>query len=100
MLWNLGIKKPYFFSSFVTGFDVNDLSENAIDDNEGLDASAAYVASLLATEPSHSKFLSPVILTSVPIFESPTSVKCMASPMKQLLLASDNFDTLSDKAMT
>lgn len=36
-------------------FDVNDLSENAIDDNEGLDASAAYVASLLATEPSHIK---------------------------------------------
>ncbi|KAH0735694.1 hypothetical protein KY290_012323 [Solanum tuberosum] len=36
-------------------FDVNDLSENAIDDIEGLDASAAYVASLLATEPPHIK---------------------------------------------
>ncbi|KAF3683482.1 putative deSI-like protein-like [Capsicum annuum] len=36
-------------------FDVNDLSENAIDDEEGLDASAAYVASLLATEPPHIK---------------------------------------------
>ncbi|KAK4344228.1 hypothetical protein RND71_037322 [Anisodus tanguticus] len=36
-------------------FDVNDLSENAIDDDEGLDASAAYVASLLATEPPHIK---------------------------------------------
>ncbi|KAL3535824.1 hypothetical protein ACH5RR_004285 [Cinchona calisaya] len=32
-------------------FDVNDLSENAKDDIEGLDAAAAYVASLLATEP-------------------------------------------------
>nr|GMC63419.1 acyl-protein thioesterase 2 [Ipomoea batatas] len=36
-------------------FDVNDLSENAIDDIEGLDASAAYVASLLATEPPEIK---------------------------------------------
>lgn len=36
-------------------FDVNDLSENAIDDDVGLDASAAYVASLLATEPPHIK---------------------------------------------
>lgn len=41
-----------------SGFDVNDLSENAIDDIEGLDASAAYVASLLATEPPESEFLS------------------------------------------
>ncbi|KAL2553591.1 alpha/beta-hydrolase superfamily protein [Forsythia ovata] len=31
--------------------DVNELSENANDDIEGLDASAAYVASLLANEP-------------------------------------------------
>lgn len=65
----------FFFSSFVTGFDVNDLSENAIDDNEGLDASAAYVASLLATEPPHSKFLPPVILTCASLFETPTYLK-------------------------
>lgn len=36
---------------------MNDLSENAIDDIEGLDASAAYVASLLANEPPESEFL-------------------------------------------
>lgn len=36
-------------------FDVNDLSENAKDDIEGLDAAAAYVASLLATEPPEIK---------------------------------------------
>ncbi|XP_073034946.1 uncharacterized protein [Primulina eburnea] len=36
-------------------FDVNDLSENANDDLEGLDASAAYVASLLANEPPNIK---------------------------------------------
>ncbi|KAL6974302.1 lysophospholipase [Sarracenia purpurea var. burkii] len=33
-------------------FDVNELSENAQDDLEGLDASAAHVASLLSTEPA------------------------------------------------
>ncbi|CAH9131360.1 unnamed protein product [Cuscuta epithymum] len=32
-------------------FDVNELSEDAIDDIEGLDISSSYVASLLATEP-------------------------------------------------
>ncbi|KAL3839860.1 hypothetical protein ACJIZ3_024451 [Penstemon smallii] len=36
-------------------FDVDDLSENVKDDIEGLDASAAYVASLLANEPPNIK---------------------------------------------
>lgn len=36
-------------------FDVKDLSENAIDDLEGLEASAAHVASLLSTEPAEIK---------------------------------------------
>uniref|UniRef100_A0A5B7AZQ1 Putative acyl-protein thioesterase 2 n=1 Tax=Davidia involucrata TaxID=16924 RepID=A0A5B7AZQ1_DAVIN len=36
-------------------FDVNDLSENAHDDLEGLDAAAAHVASLLSTEPNDIK---------------------------------------------
>ncbi|KAI7988518.1 Acyl-protein thioesterase 2 [Camellia lanceoleosa] len=36
-------------------FDVNDLSENAHDDLEGLDATAAHVASLLSTEPTDIK---------------------------------------------
>lgn len=36
-------------------FDVSELSENGKDDVEGLEASAAYVASLLATEPSDIK---------------------------------------------
>lgn len=40
----------------VSGFDVGDLSENAADDLEGLDASAAHVANLLSTEPADSKF--------------------------------------------
>ncbi|KAA8523047.1 hypothetical protein F0562_009470 [Nyssa sinensis] len=36
-------------------FDVNDLSENAHDDVEGLDAAASHVASLLSTEPADIK---------------------------------------------
>ncbi|GAA0155927.1 hydrolase [Lithospermum erythrorhizon] len=36
-------------------FDVSELSENGKDDVEGLDATAAYVASLLATEPADIK---------------------------------------------
>ncbi|KAK3436575.1 hypothetical protein EUGRSUZ_C01119 [Eucalyptus grandis] len=36
-------------------FDVGDLSENAADDLEGLDASAAHVANLLSTEPADIK---------------------------------------------
>ena len=36
-------------------FDVDDLSEDAIDDMEGLDASAAHVANLLSTEPADIK---------------------------------------------
>lgn len=39
-----------------SGCDVTELSENAKDDLEGLDASAAHVASLLSTEPADSKF--------------------------------------------
>ena len=40
-----------------TGFDVGDLSEDAPDDLEGLDAAAAHVANLLSNEPADSKFL-------------------------------------------
>lgn len=36
------------------GFDVADLSEDAPDDVEGMDASAAHVANLLLTEPADS----------------------------------------------
>jgi hypothetical protein len=36
------------------GFDVADLSEDAPDDIEGIDASAAHVANLLSTEPADS----------------------------------------------
>ena len=35
---------------------MGDLSEDAPDDLEGLDASAAHVANLLSTEPDDSKF--------------------------------------------
>lgn len=38
------------------GCDVTDLSEDAKEDLEGLDASATYVASLLSAEPPDSKF--------------------------------------------
>lgn len=37
-----------------SGFDVGELSEDAPDDIEGLDASAAHVANLLSTEPADS----------------------------------------------
>lgn len=40
----------------VTGFDVSELSEDANDDVHGLEASASYVASLLANEPADSEF--------------------------------------------
>ena len=40
--------------SFESGFDVGELSEDASDDLEGLDASAAHVANLLSTEPADS----------------------------------------------
>lgn len=36
---------------------MGDISEDAPDDMEGLDASAAHVANLLSTEPADSKFL-------------------------------------------
>lgn len=36
-------------------FDVNELSENAVDDVEAMDAAAAHVASLLSTEPADIK---------------------------------------------
>lgn len=38
------------------GCDVSDLSEDANEDLEGLDATATYVASLLSAEPPGSKF--------------------------------------------
>lgn len=38
-----------------SGFDVGELSEDAPDDLEGLDASAAHVANLLSTEPADSR---------------------------------------------
>lgn len=48
--------KDTIYGSHLTGFDVNDLSENANDDVHGLEASATYVASLLANEPADSEF--------------------------------------------
>ena len=42
---------------FILGFDVGDFSEDAPDDLEGLDASAAHVANLLPTKPADSSFL-------------------------------------------
>lgn len=50
------IKSGSDFSN-ITGFDAQDLSEDAPDDYQGLDASAAHIANLLSTEPSDSKFL-------------------------------------------
>lgn len=40
----------------VLGFDVGDLSEDGINDVEGMDASATHVANLLSTEPADSMF--------------------------------------------
>ncbi|KAJ8452784.1 hypothetical protein Cgig2_014547 [Carnegiea gigantea] len=42
-------------SSYVIGFDVAEISEDNPDDIEGLDASAAYIANLLSTEPNDVK---------------------------------------------
>jgi hypothetical protein len=58
LLWYACTGIPYItltpsFFVFV-GFDVADLSEDAPDDVEGLDASAAHVANLLSTEPADS----------------------------------------------
>lgn len=50
------VAEAYVSVCLLIGFDVNDLSENANDDKEGLDASAAYVASLLANEPNDGEF--------------------------------------------
>lgn len=47
------------------GFDVTELSENAQDDLEGLEASAAHVASLLSTEPTDSKLSLPAFFHMV-----------------------------------
>ena len=38
------------------GFDAGEISEDASDDLEGLDASAAHTAKLLSTEPPNSRF--------------------------------------------
>lgn len=40
------------------GFDLTEISENAADDIEGLDAAAAHVANMLSTEPENSMNLS------------------------------------------
>ena len=55
-MWNVvpEIILFYFLFSGYAGFDVADLSEDAPDDIEGLDASAAHVANLLSTEPADS----------------------------------------------
>ena len=45
---------PCYALSVFAGFDVADLSEDAPDDVEGMDASAAHVANLLSTEPADS----------------------------------------------
>ena len=45
---------PSYSLSVFAGFDVADLSEDAPDDVEGMDASAAHVANLLSTEPADS----------------------------------------------
>lgn len=51
------ISDPWSSYLFYTlGFDAGDLSEDAPDDLEGLDASAAHIANLLSTEPSDGKF--------------------------------------------
>lgn len=46
----------YFIEYLFLGCDVSDLSEDANEDLEGLDATATYVASLLSAEPPGSKF--------------------------------------------
>lgn len=43
------------------GFDVIGVSEDSNQDVQGMDASAAYVLSLLSTEPPNSKFLFVII---------------------------------------
>ncbi|GFY99789.1 alpha/beta-Hydrolases superfamily protein [Actinidia rufa] len=45
----------YSWLAPILGFDVDDISESAVDDLEGLDASAAHVAGLLSTEPADIK---------------------------------------------
>lgn len=50
------LKFPELLVLYETGFDVGELSEDAPDDMEGLDASAAHVANLLSTEPDDSRF--------------------------------------------
>lgn len=40
-----------------SGFDAKDISEDADEDQEGLDVSAAHVANLLSTEPCDGMFL-------------------------------------------
>ncbi|KAK4401132.1 Peptidyl-prolyl cis-trans isomerase CYP95 [Sesamum angolense] len=45
----------FLYSSIITGFDAVDVSEDAPDDLDGLDASAAHVANLLSTEPADIK---------------------------------------------
>lgn len=55
----------WYLLCHVTGFDVNELSEDANDDVHGLEASASYVASLLANEPADSEFSTLVDIQSL-----------------------------------
>lgn len=58
-MWNCIPKGKYVKCNYVwwiLGFDVSDLSEDAHQDVESMDASAAHVLSLLSTEPPNSKF--------------------------------------------
>lgn len=41
----------------MSGFNVEDLSDNATDDVEGLDASATHIANMLSNERDDSKFM-------------------------------------------
>lgn len=44
-------------TQIISGCDVGEISEDAPDDLEGLDAAAAHVANLLSTEPADSMIL-------------------------------------------
>lgn len=49
------VKRGTYF--ILSGFDTKDIPDDAPDDLEGLDVSAAHVANLLSTEPADSMFL-------------------------------------------
>jgi hypothetical protein len=66
-VWHAVPEKRSFMLSCCAGFDVTDLSEDAPDDIEGLDASAAHVANLLSTEPADSMFPGYIIFVCMSI---------------------------------